>query len=45
MKRGKWTRGKVREYCRSKGWKVSVVYEMKREALRDGTEAAERCRA
>lgn len=26
----KWDRKKVREYCQSKGWKVSVVYEMER---------------
>lgn len=28
MKR--WDRKKVREYCAKKGWKVSVVYEVKR---------------
>jgi hypothetical protein len=32
MKRGKWTRTRVREYCREKGWEVSVVHEMKRHA-------------
>lgn len=26
----KWDRNRVREYCRSKGWKVSVVYETER---------------
>ena len=26
----KWTRDRVREYCRTKGWKVSVVYQMER---------------
>ena len=25
----KWDRNKVRIYCRTKGWKVSVVYEQK----------------
>ena len=30
MKKGKWTRTVVREYCKAKGWKVKVVYEMKR---------------
>jgi len=25
-----WTRMRVRSYCRDKGWKVSVVWEMKR---------------
>lgn len=24
----KWSRDQVREYCKSKGWKVSVVYQM-----------------
>lgn len=31
MRRQKWTRDKVRDYCKSKGWKVSVVYEMERQ--------------
>ena len=31
MKRGKWTRTRVREHCRLKGWEVSVVHEMKRQ--------------
>jgi hypothetical protein len=26
----KWSRNKVREYCESKGWKISVVHELKR---------------
>lgn len=26
----RWPRGRVRDYCKSKGWKVSVVYEMER---------------
>ncbi len=30
MKKARWTRARVREYCQSKGWKVSVVYEMDR---------------
>jgi hypothetical protein len=29
MKRGKWTRERVRDYCRQKGWKISVVHETK----------------
>jgi hypothetical protein len=29
MKRQKWTRGRVREYCRKNGWKVSVVHEVR----------------
>jgi len=32
MKRGKWTRARVREYCRQKGWAISVVHEMRRPA-------------
>jgi hypothetical protein len=34
MKRGKWTRDRVRDYCKSKGWKVSVVYQLERGALK-----------
>lgn len=30
MKRQKWTRERVRDYCNEKGWKVSVVWEMQR---------------
>lgn len=30
MKRGKWTRDRVREHCQSKGWQISVVHEMRR---------------
>jgi len=26
----KWSRDRVREYCKGKGWKVSIVSEMKR---------------
>lgn len=32
MKKRKWTRSKVRDYCAEKGWKVTVVYEMERSA-------------
>jgi hypothetical protein len=39
MKRGKWTRERVRAYCDSRGWTVSVVHEMKRG--HDGATAAE----
>jgi hypothetical protein len=31
MKKQKWTRDRVREYCSSKGWTVSVIHEIKRE--------------
>lgn len=30
MKRGKWSRDRVRDYCRAKGWEISVVHEQKR---------------
>lgn len=26
----KWSRDKVRDYCKGQGWKVSVVWEMER---------------
>jgi hypothetical protein len=32
FKRQKFTRERVREYCRQKGWKVSIVHELKRSA-------------
>jgi hypothetical protein len=28
MRKAKWSRDKVREYCESKGWKISVVWKM-----------------
>jgi len=31
MKRGKWTRARVRAYCADKGWKISVVHQLERE--------------
>ena len=30
MSKAKWSRDRVREYCRKKGWRVSVVYQMER---------------
>ena len=30
MKRGKWSRTRVREYCQLKGWEISVVHEIER---------------
>ncbi len=30
MKKQKWTRAQVRDYCAKKGWKVSVVYQIDR---------------
>lgn len=30
MKRGKWGRDRVRDYCRSKGWSVEVVHQIER---------------
>lgn len=36
MKRQKWTRGRVREYCRKNGWRVSVVHEIRRPGSPSG---------
>jgi hypothetical protein len=30
MKKQKWSRDRVRSYCRDKGWDISVVHQMKR---------------
>ena len=30
MKKQNWTRTKVRDYCRTKGWKISIVHEHER---------------
>ena len=30
MKKGRWSRDRVRAYCAEKGWKVSVVTSFKR---------------
>jgi hypothetical protein len=30
MKHGKWTRSRVREFCRKKGWEIIVVHELER---------------
>ena len=30
MKKQKWTRARVRDHCRSKGWKVSVISQVER---------------
>jgi hypothetical protein len=30
MRKQKWSRDRVRDYCKQKGWKISVVYEMER---------------
>ena len=32
MKKNKFTRDQVREYCRAKGWEINVVYEQRRSA-------------
>jgi hypothetical protein len=31
MKKQRWTRTRVRDYCRERGWSISVVYEQRRE--------------
>ena len=30
MKHGKWSRTRVRDWCRRKGWEISVVHEIER---------------
>jgi hypothetical protein len=30
MKKQKWTRERVRDYCASKGWKITVVHRIER---------------
>jgi hypothetical protein len=30
MKKGKWSRARVRSYCQDKGWRISVVWQMER---------------
>jgi hypothetical protein len=30
MKRGRWTRAVVRDYCQRKGWEISVVHQIRR---------------
>lgn len=30
MKKQKWTRRHVREYCKRKGWTIEVVHELQR---------------
>lgn len=30
MKKGKWHRDRVREYCQTKGWTIEVVWKMER---------------
>ena len=40
MKKGRWSRDRVRSYCRDKGWKVSVVYEMPRQRTYEGKDDA-----
>lgn len=30
MRMKKWTRSQVRDYCQSKGWKISIVHQIER---------------
>ncbi len=32
----KWSRDRVRDYCKAKGWSVSVVHEMQRQRSYQG---------
>jgi hypothetical protein len=34
MKKQKWTRSRVREYCAKKGWEISVVHQVERRDTR-----------
>lgn len=45
MKKQKWTRDRVRAYCKEKGWKVSVIYETRRHTTLDGLDALPSARA
>lgn len=38
MKR--WSRSRVRDYCNTKGWNVSVVYSMERQRTYEGKDDA-----
>jgi hypothetical protein len=31
MKKQRWTRTRVRDYCKQKGWKVKVIYVQQRQ--------------
>ena len=31
MKKRKWTRDQVREYCNRRGWKIEVVHQLERK--------------
>lgn len=33
MKKQKWTRAKVRNYCKSKEWKISIVHQIERHDI------------
>ena len=35
MKTQRWSRSRVRDYCKTKGWEVSVVWETKRRERSD----------
>lgn len=37
MAKKKWTRAKVRDYCREQGWTITVVWEMARPAAGTGS--------
>jgi hypothetical protein len=35
MKRDKWTRDRVRDYCATKGWTVVVIWQCERRDIDD----------
>jgi len=41
MRRGKgWTRNMVRDYCRRRGWKISIVHQLERSDTSGGSRRA-----
>jgi hypothetical protein len=36
MKRQKWTRDRVRNYCHENGWTIKVIYEVQKPKPRHG---------
>lgn len=36
MKKQKWNRDRVRDYCAAKGWEISVVWRMERPMSKRG---------
>lgn len=45
MKKQKWSRDRVRSYCKDKGWEISVIHETRRHTTLDGLDALPSARA